>query len=71
MYILGEDVPDVIYHCEATSVVCIFPGDIGDCIFISFPIDFYGVVLLDHRSKVIGVEFSNVFDPKVINYNTE
>ena len=71
MSILGDDVPDIIFHCEAASAVFIVPGEINSCIFISLPIDCNGGVLLEHISKVIGVEFSNVFDPKLINYKTE
>ena len=71
MSILGEDVPDVIFHCEVASVFCIVPFEVNACIFLSSPIDCYGVVLLEHRSEVIGVAFINVFDPEVINYKTE
>ena len=64
MYILGEDVPDVIFYCEEASAVCIVPGEIDACIFISFPIDCDGVVLLEHQSEVIGVALSMYLTPK-------
>ena len=63
MFILGEDVSKVIFHWEPASAVCIVPGEIDACIFLSFPIDSDGVVLLEHQSYVIGVTFPMYSNP--------
>ena len=48
MSILGSDALDLIFHGEAASAVCIVPGDIDACIFLSFPVNWDGVVLMEH-----------------------
>ena len=49
MSILDEDFPGVIFLSEAASKFCIVPFEIDACIFLSIPIDCYGVVLTEHR----------------------
>ena len=68
MAVLCEYFSDVPFHGDATYAIYVIPRDVNACIFGSLPINSSIVVLFEDRDMMVSMPFTNIFDPKVINY---
>ena len=62
-----ESIRYVCEHGEMDFVVDVFPINIKTKISFSAPVPRYSVVCLQDHEEVVGVNFANVFDAKVVN----
>jgi len=69
--VLDEHILDVALHGEETCAFGVVPCKVDTGVFLALPVFSDGVVLLEDRSEVQDVAFTNVFNAKVVGNEGE
>ena len=63
-----EEFFDIMFDGQAAGAVCLVPGEVNAGESGAGPVLGEFIVLEEDVARVVGVEFSNIFDAGVINY---